>query len=256
MVDLERAEKEFREYVEQFNAEDEAINRKIGHSFRVMKQSQELAKKIGLEKEKIELATLIGLLHDMGRFIQRTKYKTFCDHESIDHGELGIRILEENNYLRKYIQTDQYDEIIKKAIRNHGKYGIEEGLDQEELLFAKIIKDADKLDIFYEAETMFWLGKETEIQKSFISKEVEKQFLENKLIDNSVKQNDLDKMIGVLSFIFDLNFEESFEILEQKQYIKHILQRFHFVGQTKENIEHMKIIIEEYCQNRIKQAKK
>ena len=49
--------------------------------------------------------------------------------------------------LRKQQQDIEYDEIIKKAIHNHNKLLIEEGLTKEEELFCKIIRDADKLDI-------------------------------------------------------------------------------------------------------------
>ena len=46
------------------------------------------------------------------------------------------------------IFTEQYDCIIYKAINNHNKFEIERGLSERELLHCKIIRDADKLDIF------------------------------------------------------------------------------------------------------------
>ena len=37
--------------------------------------------------KEIELAGLIGLLHDIARFEQFTKYQTFNDRLSFDHGD-------------------------------------------------------------------------------------------------------------------------------------------------------------------------
>ena len=53
--------------------------------------------------------------------------------------------------IRKYIENDKYDEIIRKAIKNHNKFEIEKRLTEKELIFAKIIRDADKIDIIYES---------------------------------------------------------------------------------------------------------
>ena len=77
------------------------------------------------------------------------------------------------------VDQDKYDELIKIAVKNHNKYKIEDGLTQEQELFAKIIRDADKIDIFYEGVTMFWNGKEELVEGSLISPEVFKQ-IENK----------------------------------------------------------------------------
>lgn len=58
-----------------------------------MKISKRIAKGMKLTQEEIDIATLIGLLHDIARFEQYTKYHTFKDAESIDHGDLGAEIL-------------------------------------------------------------------------------------------------------------------------------------------------------------------
>ena len=67
--------------------------------------------------------------------------------------------------IRKFIEPSKYDEIIRKDIINHNKFAIEEGLTEEELLFAKLIRDADKIDIIYESEKIFYKGQEKIINK-------------------------------------------------------------------------------------------
>ena len=92
-MNLEKAKKEFEIFVQQYDLENEKIKRKFGHSFRVMEKAGQIAKSLSLPNEEIELSKLIGLLHDIGRFEQERIYKTFKDHESIDHGDLGVEIL-------------------------------------------------------------------------------------------------------------------------------------------------------------------
>jgi len=129
-INIGKAEKNFLKYTENYDLENDNIKRKQQHSLRVMQISTQIAKGLKLSEEEINLATLIGLLHDIARFEQYTQYKTYRDVDSIDHGDYGVQILEKD--MRKYIETDQYDEIIKKAIKNHNKYQIEEGLNKTE----------------------------------------------------------------------------------------------------------------------------
>ena len=55
-----------------------------------------------------ESIILIGLLHDIARFEQYTKYKTFRDSISIDHGDLGVEILFEEKEIEKYDLDKKY----------------------------------------------------------------------------------------------------------------------------------------------------
>ena len=64
-VDLENAQKEFIKYTEKFNLKDKNVKGKQLHSLRVMKISSQIAINLKLNKEQIQIATLIGLLHDI-----------------------------------------------------------------------------------------------------------------------------------------------------------------------------------------------
>ncbi len=242
-IDLENAKREFIKYVEKFDLKEEHIENKKTHSLRVMKISEEIATKLKLTQEEVELAALIGLLHDIARFQQYTQFKTFRDLDSFDHGDYALEILEKD--MRKYIKTSEYDKLIQIAIKNHNKYKIEEGLSEKELLFAKIIRDADKLDIFYEAVTMFWNGLENQIGKTKISQNVEKEFKENKQIKrkkNNNKEPNINEVINVISFIFDINFRETFKIIKERNYINEILERFKFSKVNEGKINEIKTI--------------
>ena len=181
MLDLEKCKDEFLKYTEKYNLSNEKLKRKQLHSLRVMKKSRIIAQSLKLSEEEIQIATLIGLLHDIGRFEQYTKYNTFSDHNSIDHAELGIRILQENNYIKNYIEDENWINIILIAIKKHNKYKMEKGLNKKKELFCKIIRDADKADIMYEGANVFW------------NTESEKSDLENA----KVKQEEIDVMFYI-----------------------------------------------------------
>ena len=249
MIDFEKAKQEFMKYVNKFDTENNQIQRKIGHSIRVMELSEKIAKRENFAQEETEIAKLIGLLHDIGRFEQYTKYGTFSDIRSIDHGMLAVEILKKDEYIRKFIKEKKYDEIIMTAIKNHNQYGIEEGLNEKKIKFCKLIKDADKIDILYQGTEKFWQNetKKQEIENSIPSKEVWKEWKNKILIKNEAKSNELDHMIGMISFIFDLNFRTSIEILKEKKYCEKIIERFDYKQEeTREKIKEMKKEINEF----------
>lgn len=249
MIDIKKSKDEFMKYTNNYDIENENIDRKIYHSLRVMEISKKIATNMGLENEKIELATLIGLLHDIGRFEQFKIYQTYSDLESIDHGDLGADILKQNNFIRNFIKESKYDEIILKSVQNHNKYKIADDLNKEEKLFCKIVRDADKIDILYEAIEIFWKNGREEIQNDLISDKVYNEFLNKKLIkkNKNMKKNGIDKLVLMLAFVFDINFHESLEILKKEDYLNKILNNFDFKSQdTKEKIENIRNVLNLY----------
>ena len=213
-MDIERAKKEFLKYTSNYDVENDHIARKIDHSIRVMKISEKIAINLNLTNEQIQLATMIGLLHDIARFEQMKRYGTFKDSISIDHGDLGVQLLEQDNFIRKFIEEDKYDKIILVAIKNHNKYKIEDNLTEEELLFSKIIRDADKLDIMYEGVEMFWKDKDevTTVEQSDITPEVFNKFIANETINRKYEALPADRLVCFIGFIFDINYKYDFII--------------------------------------------
>ena len=244
-MNLEKAKDEFLKYTENYDLNNSNIFRKQTHSLRVMEISKQISEGLNLSQEEIELATLIGLLHDIARFEQYTKFKTFKDARSVDHGDLGVEILDKD--IRKYIKTDKYDEIIKIAIKNHNKYAIENGLTKEQELFSKIVRDADKIDIIYEAIEMFWENQESEVENSKISREVVEQFKKQELINKLDKETLIDDVVSIIAFVFDINYDVSLQIIKNNNYINKIVDRFNMKDKkTKEELEEIRKIANEY----------
>lgn len=230
MIDIKGAVEEFIKYSEKFDLTNENIKRKQIHSIRVMNISKQIAESLKLSKQEIELACLIGLLHDIARFKQYTEYKTYKDADSFDHGDIGVKLLKTKNFIRKFVKEEKYDNIIYKSIKNHNKFKIEEGLSKEELLFSRIIRDADKIDIIFQATCIFYIGEEEIIENSYITDKIYDQFNNKSLIkrEKNQKLDGVDKVLSIIAFIFDINFKRSFEIIEQKDYINKIINRFNY----------------------------
>ena len=249
-MNLEKATKEFLAYTNKYDVQNENIVRKIGHSIRVMEISEKIAKSLNLNDQQIELAKMIGLLHDIARFEQWRIYGTYKDSISCDHGDLGVEILKKDGFIRKFVEEESLDKIILVAIKNHNKYKIEENLTEEEALFSKIIRDADKLDIMYEGVEMFWKDKEEvqEVENSDITLEIYNQFMSNETINRKYGKLPADRLICFLGFIFDINFKYDFKIIKEEDYINKILNRFDF--KHKEKFEKIREIANKYIETR------
>ena len=205
---LEKAVIEFNKYTDNFDRNDKDINLKYNHSLAVMDLMKELAFRLNFSKENIELAGLIGLLHDIGRFQQLKDFNSFSD-KNVDHAEAGADFLFKDGHIRDYIEDNKYDSIIEKSIRNHNRYKIEDGLNDRELLFSKMIRDMDKVDIFKQ-HAVHYPGT---FNAEEVTEEVLKEFKDEQPIDKNYRKTSSDGALLVLSFVFDINFNESYDIL-------------------------------------------
>lgn len=255
MIDLEKAKIEFEEYVDNYDSKNIKIKRKINHSYRVVSVAETIAKSLKISSKDVELAKLIGLLHDIGRFEQIRIYNTFSDRDSIDHANLGVEILFKDNFIRKFIDVNEYDEIIYKSIKNHNKYNIEEGLNEKELLHAKIIRDADKTDI-YEIYLEDMKSNENEIfnydnlSKEIVSDEVIEYIEKKELVDRKYTKNNIDRYVSALAFVFDYNFVKGLKIVNERQYIKKLINRIK-TEKNKGILEKIENNINEYINKKI-----
>lgn len=255
IVNLEEAKKEFIRFTGNYDLTIDSIKRKQDHSLRVMELSEEIAQNENFTIEEIEIATLIGLLHDIARFKQYTEYQTFSDLKSFDHGEMGVQILEKDNYLRKFIKTSEFDEIIKKAISNHNKIAIEEGLTEQEIKFSKLIRDADKIDILFQTTYKFEGAEKEALENSKLNSEIKNRFDKKETIDKKrhPKVEYADRLIQVLALVFDINYNSSFEIVKKQDYINKIVNQFELKdAYTKEAMLDAKNKLNQYISNKIK----
>lgn len=254
MIEIKKAKQTLKTYVSQYDPSNDRIRVKIGHIERVATNAKQIAKGIKLPEEDVNLAELIGLLHDIGRFEQVKRYNTFNDQKSINHGELGVQILFKEGKIREFTEEPQYDKIIKTAILNHNRNKEDmEITNEKELLHSKIIRDADKIDILYmltfENKETAW-GSST-IEKEKISNEIYQEFMEKGAIDYQKRKTSPDMVVSHLAYVFDFNYSQSLQIVKEKEYFKKIYQRFQFEDhQTQEKFDQIYQKLEEHLKKK------
>lgn len=239
--------KDFELYVKRYDSKDENISRKIFHTYRVSDNCIKIAKSLKLNEEQIEIAEFIGMFHDIARFEQYCQYNTFNDLESFDHGEYAIKILDKNKFILNFTKDFKKESLIKKAIRNHNKYSIEQNLKKEEEMYSKIIRDADKIDILYETENIFFKDKKEEVENGKISEYIMNSIKERKSIKINSNLCQLEKLLVYVAFIFDFNYNYSFELLNEQVSILQMLEKYKFKNpKTEQYMKKIKEIIKKY----------
>lgn len=216
------------QFIEQYSELSEIIILKADHSRKVHKEILGLAQSLELNSDDVGLAEIIGLFHDVGRFKQYVKYKTFSDSKSQNHAELGVEVLKEHNVLKDLSIENQ--EIILKAILNHSRAEIIPDKNKKVIFFSKLIRDADKLDI-WRLITEYYMVKEQKENKT-----LELELPDKKEISDEVFQSIVNKQVVLkesmktlndfkllqIAWIFDLNFEYSIQRLYSKKYLDKI----------------------------------
>ncbi len=229
--------RKFNDYYSLFDGSIVPIERKYSHTFRVMEYASMIADSLNLPLIDKNLAVACALFHDVARFSQWTKYETYVDSESFDHGDVGYEIL-------KQLGID--DEIILMSTKYHNKYCVEDSLPDRVKMFCNITRDADKLDIMVEQ------AKEITDDKFYINDEVISSFKNHKQLRNDIMDENLSifSMLRCLAFIFDMNFLESLKIVKEKNVINlkcdSILSKFDEIC-----IHTIKKICNEYIDERI-----
>lgn len=256
MIDIKKAKEAFKEYVKNYNIENPKIALKVVHIERVSLISKNIAESLNLSKEEIELAELIGLLHDIGRFEQIKKYNTFVDSKSENHAKLGADILFKQGLIRKFIDDNKYDKIIELAIINHNrdKKDIDKNVSKEELLQIKLIRDSDKTDILYLLTTgdekTVWETDDMSLEK--ITDEIYNEFIEKNSITYKNRKTSADLLVGHFTYAFDFNFDYGLKIINDNKYYEKLYNRFNFKDEeTQKRFEKIYEKVSDYMKKRL-----
>lgn len=258
-IDILKARKFFKKFLSKYeNQNQPGFLLKVIHSKQVSYYAKKLAKKLNLSYEDIKLAELIGLLHDIGRFEEINFFKQF-DSVRFDHASYGVKMLFQKSLIRNFIVDDSYDEIIKTAILNHSRIDIPKNLDKRILIHTKILRDSDKLDNFRvkrcEEIPLIFPGlvrKREDIENSLLSNEVYESVKNQKCVDIKDRKTPLDYWVCVLAFVFDLNFKQSYEMIQKNQDIDYLIERFQYKNkEVKVKMQEIKRILNFYIEDKI-----
>ena len=249
MIDYQKVEQGFKEYIEQFDLKNKDIAIKVSHSYHVADLANKLAKRMELDEEKIAFVKTMGLLHDIGRFVQYEKAGIYDDEKSkINHAELGDLYLFVEDHRKDFGIQEEYISVLRIALINHNKLKIDEDLNEEELFFAKFLRDVDKIDIFRQQATSYeWKYEE-------LTKEVEKNFKSHHLINNKCLKTKTDELIAELAYAFDINFKKSYELLKDTDNLELLLSVVEVEKGKEKEFESIKKELREYLEERLRET--
>lgn len=229
--DLEGYKAWFGGYIASFFADDDYINANLElkkvHTDYVVDEARYIAAGIGLDENDALIAETVALFHDVGRFEQFAKYQTYSDRKSINHSELAAEILRTQGVLDGLSEAER--EIVLTAVAFHGLKDLPGELDDRTLLHCRIVRDADKLDIY-----RVLLGKYLQYISNSADFNLELEYPDEPWYSENVaaaviagkqlKYNEIktlnDMKLLILAMVFDVNFRPTFVKIQEKQYVQ------------------------------------
>jgi hypothetical protein len=223
----------FDKFVAGFYGNDDFVNANIkmkeDHSRRVCEEMLYLADELRLAENQRALAETIGLLHDVGRFPQFIKYRTYNDPRSINHCLLGLEVLQKETVLAPLPENER--QLIDKAIQYHGDKELPKDLGGETLLLSKMIRDADKLDI-YNVVTRAYIQHRDDPDNFKLEIEfpdvpeytpvILEAVLTGRLIDYKLLRTWNDMKLCILGWVYDIYFPAALKRIKQRRYLETI----------------------------------
>jgi hypothetical protein len=210
------------------DADDRNIALKEMHTARVCANILPIARGEGLAENGLLLAETIALFHDLGRFPQYRRYKTFRDSISVNHAALGGDVLRQEKVLDKLPRHEQ--DMVIRSVCLHNVFAVPPHLDDTGGLFLRLVRDADKLDIWQvfidyyrlpESERASAVGLGfpdlTGCSAGVIAALEGQEMVK---LDTVRTLNDF-KLLQ-LSWVFDLNYATSFRLLAERDLLRQL----------------------------------
>jgi putative nucleotidyltransferase with HDIG domain len=201
-----------------------AVLLKREHTKRVGEEMAHLCESITLARRDSQLAAMVALLHDVGRFEQFKTYGTFSDRRSQNHAELALKIIAEFNLLSALDPRD--GALVEVAVCFHNAPMVPPGLTERERLFCGLIRDADKLDI-YRITTNHYRTPDPRHKETIdigipdgaeVSEAVCRSVLEATAIDYAIIKTVSDFKLIQIGWVYDLYLRRSCELMRSRGY--------------------------------------
>jgi hypothetical protein len=223
-----------KNYIKAFASKDpdiqSALDLKQAHIERVCNAILDIGQHEGLSDDALYMAEASALLHDIGRFEQYRKYKTFSDARSENHAVLGLKVIKENNVLQGI--DPEKARIIIRAVKYHNRAALPAGENGRDLFFMKLLRDADKVDIWHVVTDYY--GNAHKNRNPTIelnlpdTPEISDSVCRSLMKGNIVQMRDLgtlnDFKLLQIGWIYDVNFRRTFQIVHEKKYLEQLRQ--------------------------------
>ncbi len=219
------------------------------HSKHVAANALILAKFVLQTDEERNLAEVAALFHDAGKaalIVQGTESPTNIQR---NHASVSASLVQEMKFFAK-LPADVQTTLVR-AIENHNKLKINKLDNEQQLLFARLLRDADKLDILDSAYRYFKekfgvqpLMSYDLINNAEVSEKIIKTILSGKTaaVEDMKTLNDFKLLL--ISMSFDINFKYTFRIISEKQYIQKIYETLPKRDQIIDAYRNVKLFVE------------
>ena len=230
--DVEAVKSWFRDYVEEFKHGSEAMVEntilKEDHTLRVCAEALAIGKALRLSPNALHIAELCALLHDVGRFEQYRRYGTFVDARSVNHAGLSVTVATSHNVLAPL--RENLKNLILQVIACHNQARLPADGSEIFLFFARLLRDADKLDIYkvvtdYYSRTGHHRNKAIELDlpdTDGFSDDVYENLMNRQIVDIRHLKNFNDFKLLQVGWIFDINFSAAFSVVQSRRYLEKI----------------------------------
>ncbi len=257
MIDIKRAHEEFDRYLDGFDRNNEKIRLKIIHTNEVVRCAGEIAGRMHLTREDRELAEVIALLHDIGRFEQVRRYDSF-EPATMDHAHFGVELLfgPDNPLIRSFVASDRWDGIIREAIGRHSDYSVGFIEDERVLLHARLIRDADKLDncrvkLADDIRVLVAMDAE-EVGTQPVTDIVFQACMDHRSVRSADRVTKMDYWVSYLAYFYDINFRETFQIIKENNFVNRIIDRIPYSNpDTRDKMERIRQMVNEYVDQQV-----
>lgn len=220
-----------RQYIDSFDRsiEDVRVNFELkrDHSLRVCAEMRQIAVSLKMTPDEIALAEIMALLHDVGRFEQYHRYRSYMDNDEIDHGNMGVAVLRDLNPLHELPEEER--ELVIAAVGAHNKLNIPDNIVGRGRHFTRMLRDADKLDIwkvvleFYRSDRSNPAVKLHLHEDHDLSPTVYNAIMAGKLADKRDMRCLCDFQATQLAWVYDLNFPWTLQCVKQRRYLQQVI---------------------------------
>lgn len=223
----------FHNYIKSYYSKNSYVQMNIKlkeeHTYRVCNNIVMIGKDLSLDGEQLRIGETTALFHDIGRFEQFKRYKTFNDRRSQNHAKLSVEILKRTGVLTRLPEDEET--IIYKAISYHNLYKLPTKETTICLFYARLLRDADKLDIWstiieYYGGRHLQPNPALELELPDIQ-EYSPEFIDNIMNYRCTDMRNIetcnDMKLSLLSWVFDINFLPTYHYIQHHKYIDRIV---------------------------------
>jgi hypothetical protein len=222
---ISRLEARFRACVDRYRTDGrlEPMHQlKLEHTIRVAADARAIAAGEGWPEREVNIAETVGLFHDIARFPQFRQYRSFSDADTVDHGDLGVQTLEAEHLLDGVAAEPRA--LICHAVQYHNKRELPPILTAHEEKHLRLIRDADRLDIFFICWDSIKTGHIHDHPEIIMNIDfngsptpaVLEQFQRGDKIDYRSMKSMADRFVLLLSWMHDLSYASTKRLVRER----------------------------------------